>query len=78
MHTFTSCRPAKVTAVDGSTLTLEMVTPRGTKTITVTVSDATVFSKITVATNADVTAGDNVVVDLAREANSAESVLIVK
>jgi hypothetical protein len=37
-----------------------------------------VFSKITVATNADVTAGDTVVVDLGREANSAESVLIVK
>ena len=71
-------RPAKVTAVDGSTLTLEMVTPRGTKTITVTVSDATVFSKIAAATNADVTAGDTVVVDLGRGANAAESVLIVK
>jgi hypothetical protein len=71
-------RPAKVTAVNGSTLTLEMVTPRGTKSITVTVSGNTVFSKIAVATNADVTAGDNVVVDLGREANSAESVLIVK
>ena len=71
-------RPAKVTAVEGSTLTLEMVTPRGTLTITVTVSDATVFSKIAAATNADVTAGDNVVIDLGREATSAKSVLIVK
>jgi hypothetical protein len=71
-------RPAKVTAVEGSTLTLEMVTPRGTKTITITVSDATVFSKIAAATSADVTAGDNVVVDIGREANSAKSVLIVK
>lgn len=71
-------RPAKVTAVEGSTLTLEMVTPRGTLTITVTVSDATVFSKIATATNADVTAGDNVVIDLGREATSAKSVLIVK
>ena len=71
-------RPAKVTAVDGNTLTLEMVTPRGTKTITVTVSDNTVFSKIAAATNADVTAGDSVVVDMGREAAAAESVLIVK
>jgi len=71
-------RPAKVTAVDGNTLTLEMVTPRGTKTITVTVSDNTVFSKITAVTNADLTAGDSVVVDMGREAAAAESVLIVK
>ena len=71
-------RPAKVTAVDGNTLTLEMVTPRGTKTITVTVSDNTVFSKIAAATNADLTAGDSVVVDMGREAAAAESVLIVK
>ena len=71
-------RPAKVTAVNGSTLALEMVTPRGAKTITVTVSGNTVFSKIATATNADLTAGDNVVVDLGREATSAESVLIVK
>ena len=71
-------RPAKVTAVDGNTLTLEMVTPRGTKTITVTVSDNTVFSKIATATNADLTAGDSVVVDMGREAAAAESVLIVK
>jgi len=71
-------RPAKVTAVDGNTLTLEMVTPRGTKSITVTVSDNTVFSKIAAATNADVTAGDSVVVDMGREAAAAESVLIVK
>jgi hypothetical protein len=71
-------RPAKVTAVDGNTLTLAMVTPRGTKTITVTVSDNTVFSKIAAATNADVTAGDSVVVDMGREVAAAESVLIVK
>jgi hypothetical protein len=64
--------------VNGSTLTLEMVTPRGAKTITVTVSGNTVFSKIATATNADLTAGDNVVVDMGREATSAESVLIVK
>ena len=71
-------RPAKVTAVDGNTLTLEMVTPRGTKTITVTIGANTVFSKIAAATNADVTAGDSVVVDMGREAAAAESVLIVK
>ena len=71
-------RPAKVTAVDGNTLTLAMVTPSGTKTITVTVSDNTVFSKIAAATNADVTAGDSVVVDMGREVAAAESVLIVK
>lgn len=71
-------RPAKVTAVDGNTLTLEMVTPRGTKTITVTIGANTVFSKIAAATNPDVTAGDRVVVDMGREAAAAESVLIVK
>ena len=71
-------RPAKVTAVDGNTLTLEMVTPRGTKTITVTIGADTVFSKIATATNADLTAGDSVVVDMGREAAAAESVLIVK
>ena len=71
-------RPAKVTAVDGNTLTLEMVTPRGTKTITVTIGANTVFSKIATATNADLTAGDSVVVDMGREAAAAESVLIVK
>jgi hypothetical protein len=38
----------------------------------------TVFSKIATATNADLTAGDSVVVDMGREAAVAESVLIVK
>lgn len=71
-------RPAKVTAVNGSTLTLEMVTPRGTMTSTLTMSASTVFSKIATATNADLTAGDSVVVDLGREAASAESVLIAQ
>jgi len=71
-------RPAKVTAVDGNTLTLEMVTPRGTKTITVTIGANTVFSKIAAATNADLTAGGSVVVDMGREAAAAKSVLIVK
>jgi hypothetical protein len=71
-------RPAKVTAVNGNTLTLEVVTPRGTKTITVTIGTNTVFSKIATATNADLTAGDSVVVDMGQEAAAAESVLIVK
>ena len=71
-------RPAKVTAVNGSTITLEMTTRRGVKTITVTIGANTVFSKIAAATNADVTAGDSVVVDMGREAVAAESVLIVK
>jgi hypothetical protein len=71
-------RPAKVTAVNGNTLTLEMTTRRGVKTITVTISANTVFSKIATATNADLTAGDSVVVDMGREAAAAESVLIVK
>jgi hypothetical protein len=71
-------RPAKVTAVNGNTLTLEMATRRGVKTITATIGANTAFSKIASATNADVTAGSSVVVDLGREANAAESVLIVK
>jgi len=71
-------RPAKVTAVNGSTLTLEMTTRRGVKTITVTIGADTVFSKIATATNADLTAGDSVVVDMGRETAAAESVLIVK
>jgi hypothetical protein len=71
-------RPAKVTAVSGNTLNLEMVTPRGTTTITVTISVNTVFSKIATTTNADLTAGDSVVIDMGREAAVAESVLIVK
>jgi hypothetical protein len=71
-------RPAKVTAVNGNTLTLEMTTRRGVKTITVTIGANTVFSKIATATNADLTAGDSVVVDMGREAAAARSVLIVK
>jgi hypothetical protein len=71
-------RLAKVTAVNGSTLTLEMTTRRGVKTVTATIGANTVFSKITTATNADLTAGSSVVVDMGREAAAAESVLIVK
>jgi hypothetical protein len=71
-------RPAKVTAVNGNTLTLEMTTRRGVKTITVTISTNTVFSRIATATNADLMAGSSVVVDMGREAATAESVLIVK
>jgi hypothetical protein len=71
-------RPAKVTAVNGNTLTLEMTTRRGVKTITVTISTNTVFSRIATATNADLMAGSSVVVDMGREAAAAESVLIVK
>ena len=71
-------RSAKVTAVNGSTLTLEMTTRRGVKTLTVTIGANTVFSRIATATNADLTAGSSVVVDMGREATAAESVLIVK
>jgi len=71
-------RPAKVTAVNGNTLTLEMTTRRGVKTITVTISTNTVFSRIATAMNADLMAGSSVVVDMGREAATAESVLIVK
>ena len=70
--------PAKVTAVNGSTLTLEVVTPRGTKTITVTIGANTVISTIATATNADLTVGSNVVVGLGREAAAAKLVLIVR
>ena len=71
-------RPAKVTAVNGSALTLEAVTPRGVQTITVTIGANTSISRITTATNADLTAGNSVVVDLGRNAVAAKSVLIVK
>jgi len=70
--------PAKVSAVNGSTLTLEVVTPRGTKTITVTIGANTVISTIATATNADLTVGSNVVVGLGREAAAAKLVLIVR
>ena len=71
-------RPAKVTAVNGSELTLEVATRRGIKTITATIGANTLISKVASATNADVTAGNVVVVDLGREAAAAKSVLIVK
>ena len=71
-------RPAKVTAVNGSVLTLEVTTRRGVKTLTATIGANTLISKVASATNADVTAGNVVVVDLGREAAAAKSVLIVK
>jgi len=71
-------RPAKVTAVNGNTLTIEVTTRHGVKSLTATIGAATSVSKIAAATNADVTAGDAVVVDLRRETATAESVLIVK
>jgi len=71
-------RPAKVTAVNGSELTLEVTTRRGVKMLTATIGANTLISKVASATNADVTAGNVVVVDLGREATAAKSVLIVK
>jgi hypothetical protein len=71
-------RPAKVTAVNGSALTLEVATRHGVKTLSVTIGANTAISKIAAATNADVNAGSSVVVHLGREATAAESVLIVK
>ena len=71
-------RPAKVTAVNGSELTLEFVTPKGTSTFKVTIGATTSISKVSSATNADLTAGSSVVVDLGRGTLGAESVLIVK
>ncbi|NBW32291.1 MAG: hypothetical protein EBR48_06625, partial [bacterium] len=71
-------RPAKVTAVDGNTLTVEMTTRDGVKTLTVTIGATTSISKIATATNTDVTTGDSVVVDLGRDSTAAKSVLIVK
>ena len=71
-------RPAKVTAVNGSELTLEVTTRRGVQTLTATIGANTLISKVASATNADVTAGNVVVVDLGREATAAKSVLIVK
>jgi len=70
--------PAKVTAVSGSTITLEVTTRRGTENRTVTISAATTISKIYAATNTDLTVGGSVVVDLGRGTSAAESVLIVK
>jgi hypothetical protein len=71
-------RPAKVTAVDGNTLTVEMATRDGVKSLTVTIGATTAISKIATATNTDITIGDSVVVDLGRESTAAKSVLIVK
>lgn len=71
-------RPAKVTAVNGSELTLEVATRHGVKALTATIGANTLISKVASATNADVTAGNVVVVDLGREATAAKSVLIVK
>jgi len=70
--------PAKVTAVNGSALTLEVAMPRGTKTITVTIGANTSISTISAATSADLTVGTRVAVDLGRGTLAAESVLIVK
>jgi len=70
-------RPAKVTAVNGSGLTLEVTTRRGVQTLTATIGANTLINKVAAATNADVTAGNVVIVDLGREATAAESVLIV-
>jgi hypothetical protein len=69
---------AKVTAVSGSTITLEVTTRGGTENRTVTISAATTISKISAATNTDLTVGGSVVVDLGRGTSAAESVLIVK
>ena len=71
-------RPAKVIAVDGTSLTLEMTTHYGVKRVTVSIGAATSISTVAAATSADITAGDSVVVDMGREAAAAESVLIVK
>lgn len=70
--------PAKVTAVNGNTLTLEVAKRRGTKTVTVTINANTLISKIATATNADLTAGSSVIVDHGREAAAAKSVLIIR
>jgi hypothetical protein len=43
-----------------------------------TIGANTLISKVAAATNADVTAGNVVIVDLGREVTAAESVLIVK
>ena len=69
---------AKVSAVNGSTLTLEVVTPRGAKTVAVTIGANTSISTITTATSADLTAGSNVVVELGHKLGAAKAVLIVK
>ncbi len=69
---------AKVSAVNGSELTLEAVTPRGVKTITVKIDANTSISTIATATSADLAAGSNVVVELGHKLGAAKAVLIVK
>jgi hypothetical protein len=64
--------------VNASELTLEVTTRRGAQTLTATIGANTLISKVAAATNADVTAGNVVIVDLGREVTAAESVLIVK
>lgn len=71
-------RPAKVTAMNGSELTLEFVTPQGTSSIKVNISTTTSISKVATATIADLTVGSSVVVDYHPGALTAGSVLIVK
>ena len=71
-------RPAKVTAVNGSEISLEAVTPRGTESYSVTIGAATKISIVSAATTADLAAGASVVVDFGPNATAAKSVLIVK
>lgn len=71
-------RPAKVTAVNGSEISLEAVTPRGTERYSVTIDAATKISIVSAATTADLAAGASVVVDFGPHATAAKSVLIVK
>lgn len=71
-------RPAKVTAVNGSELTLESLTPRGVVTTTVTIGAQTAISTIATASVSDLASGSTVVVDLGRDSLAAKSVLIVK
>lgn len=71
-------RPAKVTAVNGSEISLEVVTPRGTESYSVTIGAAMKISIVSAATTADLAAGASVVVDFGPHAIAAKSVLIVK
>lgn len=71
-------RPAKVTAVNGSEISLEAVTPRGTESYSVTIGAATKISIVSAATTADLAAGASVLVDFGPHATAAKSVLIVK
>ena len=71
-------RPAKVTAVNGSEISLEAVTPLGTESYSVTIGAATKISIVSAATTADLAAGASVLVDFGPHATAAKSVLIVK